>query len=314
MIDAADDVGHDGFGGVVDTSLFAQGGIVAGEEGFVEVQDGVFPGRVGTKVFEDGGDGTVGEGGGDVLDESGVGFVVKVEAVDGVEELAEQRVGFGDVGGGGSEGEVVAGVLLVVVAGGGKKAVCEGLGEEVGELRGLLVVGEGGQELADGVANELERLGRFPDAVRLDDDVADHVGLACQTQGQIAGLANGLRAAGQEISEQLGDGILSGVGGADLAGDISDRAERCGGDAVAIDVVPEVHIVGEQQVWQVLAIALELLGLVGVGEGDTDVFGFDVAYGQATLFAKDHVVRRAAGALSGLVNRVGLSLSSFRRP
>ncbi|PNW65182.1 UNVERIFIED_CONTAM: hypothetical protein BEN50_24310 [Euhalothece sp. KZN 001] len=140
LVNGPDDVADYGFRGVIHPTAFAKGGVVGGEEGFVKVEDRVLAGCGLAKVFQDFLNSGVLKDGDEFLHETGVGFIVKVGAGDGVAELAKQRVGAGDFASGLGEVECAAGAGLV--AAGGKAAVGEGLRVEVCELGRLIVFSE----------------------------------------------------------------------------------------------------------------------------------------------------------------------------
>ena len=130
-IDAAHDVAHHRLGGVVHAARLAHGGVIGGQEGFVEVDDGVFLPGAAAKGFENGAHVGAGQqlrqlihGPGDAVVQVGAGNLVK--------QLAQERVGFGQLAGGALPGKARA----CGVAAGRKQAVAQGLRVHVGKLCG----------------------------------------------------------------------------------------------------------------------------------------------------------------------------------
>lgn len=134
FIHGTDDVGDEGLGCVVNAALLAQFGIVGGEEGFVEMDDGVFALDEGFRVRTDGDVGRSLEQSGDVIgDPADVGR--EVFGCDLLEELGEEGIGCRDELGGVEAIEFFLryGIVLDRAAG-GKETIGHGLGVEVSEF------------------------------------------------------------------------------------------------------------------------------------------------------------------------------------
>lgn len=130
------------------------------------------------------------------------------------------------------------------------------------------------------------------------------------------GCVAGCLLCGHRQSQQLFDLLLLGCGSLEFAGGI-ERAERGLAPFFALDVPAEFDVIGQDQVGKVLAISLELFGLMSIREGDVGVFCFNVADGQVALSSHHHEVWRAAvGAVLGLIgslDALGQRLDEFCR-
>ena len=152
----------------------------------------------------------------------------------------------------------------------------------------------------------------------LGHDVADHVGDSRHALRQVFGAEYRRRALGEEELEQAGQCI-------------NPTSNHCQATVVvqlrqphhpdrlllSIQIPAELEIVGQQQVWQRLAVAHELLAIVGtqipwltipldLAQVDVAVLGFHIANrlrDSPALAAcpRNHEIRRAAGDALGLV-------------
>jgi hypothetical protein len=124
-----DNVADDGFRSVKDASDFPHGRIVGGQEGLVEVDNGVFPSLAPAKVPEDLRHVGVLEEFDHVIHGPGNG-VRHPDACNLLKELPQEGVGAGKIDRGGPTRKGTA----RRVRAGGKEAVGQGLGKHVGEL------------------------------------------------------------------------------------------------------------------------------------------------------------------------------------
>jgi hypothetical protein len=151
---------------------------------------------------------------------------------------------------------------------------------------------------------------------RGDYRVADEVGVSRHLSGERVGVCDGRGGVREEILKQgvqfvcairraaqsLGAGVpLS------ESGDLTPRA---------VYIPAELQVIGQDEVRQVITVALELVGHFGGVERHADVFGFDVADGDALpacVCASDGEVGRAAGDTLRLVDRDDTLLQRFQQ-
>ena len=84
------------------------------------------------------------------------------------------------------------------------------------------------------------------------------------------------------------------------------------GDEFAFAVELEIEVVGDDEVVEGAAVAVELLLQGFVAQVEVDVFGFDVADGQ--VVAGDDVIGRTAGNALGLVGNLALGHQRGKQP
>ena len=145
-----------------------------------------------------------------------------------------------------------------------------------------------------------------------DDDVADDVGEPGHALGELAGLGDRLGAVGEEVVEEVEDGLGAGGVARDLA--LARRAAEAGGGAgLAVHVPAELEVVGQDEVGEGAKVALELGRLLDLGERGVDVLGLDVADGEQAGggAAADGEVGGAALDVGGLVRGDGLAADAL---
>ena len=258
---------------------------VGGLGGFAEVFEDV--GNVGDA--EDVGKGV------DYPDDAGI----EPLAGDGGEEVAQKGVGFRQQAGGFAAVEGFGGG---VVQAGGKHAVSEGLGVEVGKGFFVQIVQ---QVFVETLQVVFQLAGFVAFGVLFEGfgyHVSHHAGFGGHHAGEGGGGIDGLAGIASEVFYQAGKfGKLLGMG-LDLPHQGIGKADV--GDEFAFAVELEIEVVGDDEVVEGAAVAVELLLQGFVAQVEVDVFGFDVADGQ--VVAGDDVVGRAAGDALGFVGNLAL--------
>jgi len=325
-VERADDVADDGFGGVEDAAHVAQGRIVGGQEGFVEVDDGVFAAFALAEIAQDFAHVGVREQGDHVVDRPGDG-VGHARTSDLLEEQAQEGIGARQVLGGGEAGEGLAGGLCA----GGEEAVGQRLGEHVGE--GVLVeignqgLAKGGQpfvqpDIGSAIAGhglvDGPRVGGLLPLLlvpqRGQQEVAQHAREPGHVAGQITGRGDSQGGLGIERREEGGE--LRRAVGHGLETPLGIEIGHAQGQPLLAGGIPaEFKVIGQHPVRQG-GIAQELptvrpLAALHLIEVDADILGLDMP--DRHTIARDVEIRGAAGDAAGLVGGDDAGVNGFEQ-
>ncbi|OQC53704.1 MAG: hypothetical protein BWX54_02367 [Verrucomicrobia bacterium ADurb.Bin018] len=269
LVNGAHDKPDDGLGRVIDPAAFAQGRIIGGEEGFIEVHEGVFL------------RGGLAEIGQDVLEVHGAedfhevihhprDAVVEVHRGNRTKQIAEEGIGLGHEGGSFLAGKVVGGG---VVEAGCEHAVGDGLGVNIREGFRVEIMQ---QNLLEGGQLLLQRVvWRGVLGEHLPKNIPHQPGFLGQSFGQHRGGTDLYALPLCKVADEPQERLV--ILGTPHELPPLDFGHPNGLRRLAGAVEPEFQVVGQDQIVEGGKVAAHLGGLFLAPQVLADVLGLDIA-------------------------------------